>query len=232
MTRQRSAASARCWPTLVRATRVGDGGATLPACLRHYAGQGRHASEPPTHAGLSTVLHLGMTHKTSEMKGTLAYMPPEVFLTDDVSTAMDIYSLGVLSECSSSKEPGARAGEARGARHRGRSGRWPFLARPPLVLLRCSVRDVRETQPAQPRQACPNRVVKGQWQRRDAAAAVCAAAVVPASVPALGACVHLLCAARSAVGRHGGAEAVRAVVRLNTNHSPPRTHTPVCAPTP
>lgn len=46
--------------------------------------------------GLTTVVALGTTHKTSEAKGTLAYMPPELLDNSVVSTGVDIYSLGVL----------------------------------------------------------------------------------------------------------------------------------------
>ena len=48
--------------------------------------------------GLSTVVSLGLTHKTSEAKGTLVYMPPELLVDNTVSTAIDIYSFGVLSK--------------------------------------------------------------------------------------------------------------------------------------
>jgi interleukin-1 receptor-associated kinase 1 len=64
--------------------------------------------------GLSTVLALDATHRTSEMKGTIAYMPPEVFESDAVSIQLDVYSLGVLREC-----PPAAAdseGQGQGAR--------------------------------------------------------------------------------------------------------------------
>lgn len=46
--------------------------------------------------GLTTVVALGATHKTSEAKGTLAYMPPELLENSVVSTGIDIYSLGIL----------------------------------------------------------------------------------------------------------------------------------------
>ena len=46
--------------------------------------------------GLTTVVALGVTHKTSEARGTLAYMPPELLHASVVSTAVDIYSLGIL----------------------------------------------------------------------------------------------------------------------------------------
>ncbi|KAI3431697.1 hypothetical protein D9Q98_004742 [Chlorella vulgaris] len=46
--------------------------------------------------GLSTVLSGEETHKTSEIKGTISYMSPEVFIKDLVSPALDIYSLGII----------------------------------------------------------------------------------------------------------------------------------------
>ncbi len=46
--------------------------------------------------GLTTVVALGTTHKTSEARGTLAYMPPELLQNSVVSTGVDIYSLGIL----------------------------------------------------------------------------------------------------------------------------------------
>jgi serine/threonine protein kinase len=46
--------------------------------------------------GLTTVVALGATHKTSEARGTLAYMPPELLENSVVSTGVDIYSLGIL----------------------------------------------------------------------------------------------------------------------------------------
>jgi serine/threonine protein kinase len=46
--------------------------------------------------GLTTVVALGATHKTSEAKGTLAYMPPELLSNSVVSVGVDIYSVGIL----------------------------------------------------------------------------------------------------------------------------------------
>ncbi|EFN52748.1 hypothetical protein CHLNCDRAFT_58735 [Chlorella variabilis] len=46
--------------------------------------------------GLTTSLSEEQTHKTSEVKGTLSYMSPELFLRDDVSPALDVYSLGII----------------------------------------------------------------------------------------------------------------------------------------
>jgi len=46
--------------------------------------------------GLSTIMALALTHKTSDTKGTVAYMPPECFTDSIVSTSTDIYSMGVL----------------------------------------------------------------------------------------------------------------------------------------
>lgn len=48
--------------------------------------------------GLTTMLGLDVSHKTSDLKGTLAYMPPEAFEHGHVSTELDIYSFGALSE--------------------------------------------------------------------------------------------------------------------------------------
>lgn len=48
--------------------------------------------------GLSMMLSVAATHRTSHMKGTVAYMSPEVFRTSDVTPALDIYSLGIISE--------------------------------------------------------------------------------------------------------------------------------------
>lgn len=48
--------------------------------------------------GLSTVVSGGVTHKSSDGKGTVAYMPPEVLISNVVSTSVDIYSLGMLSK--------------------------------------------------------------------------------------------------------------------------------------
>lgn len=47
--------------------------------------------------GLSLVLSLDGTHLTSDMRGTLSYMAPEVFSAQIVSTELDIYSFGVMS---------------------------------------------------------------------------------------------------------------------------------------
>jgi serine/threonine protein kinase len=46
--------------------------------------------------GLSTVLSVEQTHRTSQVKGTISYMSPELFIQDSVSPALDIYSLGVV----------------------------------------------------------------------------------------------------------------------------------------
>ncbi|PSC73919.1 Dual specificity phosphatase 12 [Micractinium conductrix] len=46
--------------------------------------------------GLSTRLTEEQSHKTSTVKGTLSYMSPEVFTHDDISPALDIYSLGII----------------------------------------------------------------------------------------------------------------------------------------
>ncbi|KAL6774369.1 hypothetical protein ACKKBG_A24740 [Auxenochlorella protothecoides x Auxenochlorella symbiontica] len=46
--------------------------------------------------GLSMMLSAAATHRTSHMKGTVAYMSPEVFRTSDVTPALDIYSLGII----------------------------------------------------------------------------------------------------------------------------------------
>ena len=46
--------------------------------------------------GLATVISLGISHRSSDAKGTLAYMPPELVDDNFVSMAVDIYSLGVL----------------------------------------------------------------------------------------------------------------------------------------
>ncbi|EFN52857.1 hypothetical protein CHLNCDRAFT_138337 [Chlorella variabilis] len=65
--------------------------------------------------GLSTVLSADQTHKTSQVKGTVrraeqaaaarhtqrasfftSYMSPELFVRDDVSPALDVYSLGII----------------------------------------------------------------------------------------------------------------------------------------
>ncbi|KAL4439989.1 hypothetical protein ABPG75_002990 [Micractinium tetrahymenae] len=46
--------------------------------------------------GLSTTLSEEQTHRTSEVKGTISYMSPEVFMFDDISPALDIYSLGII----------------------------------------------------------------------------------------------------------------------------------------
>ena len=48
--------------------------------------------------GLSTVVAAGATHKSSDSKGTVAYMPPECLAGNVISTSMDIYSLGALSK--------------------------------------------------------------------------------------------------------------------------------------
>ena len=49
-------------------------------------------------AGISAVLEKGATHQTSDIRGTVAFMAPEVFEQGHTSPAMDIYALGVLSE--------------------------------------------------------------------------------------------------------------------------------------
>lgn len=36
------------------------------------------------------------THRTTQMKGTVVYMSPEVFRTNDVTQALDVYSLGII----------------------------------------------------------------------------------------------------------------------------------------
>lgn len=46
--------------------------------------------------GLSTVLASGATHRTSQAKGTLTYMGPELITSDAVSPALDCYSFGVV----------------------------------------------------------------------------------------------------------------------------------------
>ena len=46
--------------------------------------------------GLATVISLGISHRSSDAKGTLAYMPPELFNDNLVSMAVDIYSFGFL----------------------------------------------------------------------------------------------------------------------------------------
>lgn len=46
--------------------------------------------------GLSTSLSHDATHRTSEVKGTISYMSPEVFTHYDVSPALDIYSFGIV----------------------------------------------------------------------------------------------------------------------------------------
>lgn len=46
--------------------------------------------------GLSTIISLGNSHRTSEAKGTLIYMSPELIESDLVSAALDCYSFGVI----------------------------------------------------------------------------------------------------------------------------------------
>lgn len=46
--------------------------------------------------GLSTLLSMSSTHRITDARGTLVYMPPELF-SGIVSTALDIYSFGILS---------------------------------------------------------------------------------------------------------------------------------------
>lgn len=46
--------------------------------------------------GLATVISLDTTHKTSDTKGSIPFMPPEVLDDNLVSPAVDIYSFGVL----------------------------------------------------------------------------------------------------------------------------------------
>ncbi|PRW58290.1 Mitogen-activated kinase kinase kinase 13-A [Chlorella sorokiniana] len=46
--------------------------------------------------GLSTVLAARQTHRTSQLKGTVDFMPPEMFTSGEVRFAVDIYSLGIV----------------------------------------------------------------------------------------------------------------------------------------
>lgn len=46
--------------------------------------------------GLATVVASHATHRTSHMRGTVAFMSPEVFETNDITPALDVYSLGIL----------------------------------------------------------------------------------------------------------------------------------------
>lgn len=46
--------------------------------------------------GLSTVLRERRTHKTSQLKGTVDFMPPEIFTCGEIRFAVDVYALGVV----------------------------------------------------------------------------------------------------------------------------------------
>ncbi|KDD72603.1 hypothetical protein H632_c3136p0, partial [Helicosporidium sp. ATCC 50920] len=46
--------------------------------------------------GLATAVNSNATHRTSHMRGTVPFMSPEVFETNDITPALDVYSLGVL----------------------------------------------------------------------------------------------------------------------------------------
>lgn len=46
--------------------------------------------------GLSTVLRNCQTHKTSQLKGTVDFMAPEIFVSGEIRFAVDIYALGIM----------------------------------------------------------------------------------------------------------------------------------------
>lgn len=48
--------------------------------------------------GLSRVLELDATHVSTRTFGTMMYMPAELLLSGHMTTATDIYSLGLMSE--------------------------------------------------------------------------------------------------------------------------------------
>ncbi|KAL4439991.1 hypothetical protein ABPG75_002992 [Micractinium tetrahymenae] len=84
--------------------------------------------------GISTVLIDDQTHKTSEVKGTISYMSPEVFMHDDISPALDIYSLGIIL-------------------HTMWSGSEPYGGQSPAMVILAKVRPSDASLPAL--QGCP-----------------------------------------------------------------------------